>query len=131
MNFETTFANPMGRTARGPYIAGLVVLALAVAFYVLLVHAGRNGEWVLVTLLYPGFVLVGRRLHDMGKTAWLLLLPAALIAASVWMHMAGKDVGGQLQQPVSIAAHVAGAAFVLWGLIGKGQADANKFGAAA
>ena len=129
MNFETTFAYPIGRTARGPYIAGLIVLALAVAFYVLLVHAGRNGEWVLVTLLYPGFVLVARRLQDMGQTAWLLLLPAALVVASVWMHMAGS--GGNLQHPVSIAAHVVAAGFVLWGLIGKGQADANKSGAAA
>ncbi len=129
MNFENTFASPMGRTARGPFVAALIVLALAVAFYFFLVHAGRNGEWVLVTLLYPGFVLVARRLHDMGQTAWLLVAPLALIVMSVWMHMSGQQP--QLQAPVCIAAVLVSAGFVLWGLVGKGQADSNKFGVAA
>jgi uncharacterized membrane protein YhaH (DUF805 family) len=129
MNFETTFANPTGRIARGPYIAGLVVLAVAVAFYVLLVHAGRNGQWVLITLIYPGMVLLARRLHDMGQTAWLLLLPVALFAAGVWLYMftANVQLGGQLV----LGGLGVSALLALWGLVGKGQAEANKFGAAA
>jgi uncharacterized membrane protein YhaH (DUF805 family) len=134
MNYQSVFASPMGRTSRGAFIAALIILILVVAFYVFLVHAGRNGEWVLVTLLYPGVVLHARRLHDMGKTAWLLLLPVALILAAVWMHMTGwiKSGGSErVQDYVGLAAHVVGAGFVLWCLIGKGQAEANRFGAAA
>ncbi len=120
MNFEDTFANPMGRTARGPFVAALIVLAVAVAFYYFLVHAGRNGEWVLITLLYPGFVLVARRLRDMGQTIWLLAAPLALIVTSVWMHMSGQQP--QLQGPVCVAAVLISAGFVLWGLVGKAKA---------
>ncbi len=126
MSFETTFANPMGRTARNPYIAGLVVLLAAVAFYHFLVHAGRNEEWVLVTLIYPGFVLVARRMHDMGQTAWLLLAPLALIVATVWIHMFGHE--GQLYGPLCVASVVVSVGFMLWGLIGKGKTESNKFG---
>jgi uncharacterized membrane protein YhaH (DUF805 family) len=129
MNFESTFANPMGRIGRGPFIAALVVLLAVVAFYVFLVHAGRNGEWVLITLIYPGFVLLARRLHDMGKSAWLLLLPLALFAAGVWLYMftTNTQLGGQLV----LGGLGVSAVLALWGLIGKGQPDANKFGAAA
>ena len=129
MTYQSLFANPMGRTARGPFVAALIVLVLAAAFYAFLVHAGRNGEWVLVTLLYPAIVLHARRLHDMGKTAWLLLAPVALIVVAVWMHMSGRK--DQVADYVSLAAHVLAAGFMLWAVIGKGQAEANRFGAPA
>lgn len=126
MTFQSLFASPMGRTARGPFVGALIVLLLAAAFYAFLVHAGRNGEWVLVTLLYPAIVLHARRLHDMGKTAWLLLAPVALIGVAVWMHMSGRK--DQIQDYVSLAACIVAACFALWGLVGKGQAGANRFG---
>jgi len=126
MTFEALFVNPMGRTGRNPYVGGLAVLLATAAFYHFLVHAGRNGEWVLVTLLYPGFVLLARRLHDMGQTAWLLAAPLVLIAASVWMHMFGQP--SQLYGPVCVAAVVVSVGFMVWGLVGKGHAEANKFG---
>ena len=66
MSFETLYANPMGRSSKGAYAGALVVLLLAAGFYYFLVHAGRNGQWVLITLLYPAFVLHARRLHDIG-----------------------------------------------------------------
>ena len=126
MNFENTFANPMGRTSRGAFIPALIVLLAAAAFYFFLVKSGRNGDWVLVTLLFPALVLHARRLHDMGQTAWLLLAPTALIVAGVWMHMSGR--GAQYQGRVCLAAAVVSAGFVVWGVLGKGQAEANKFG---
>jgi len=126
MSFEYTFANPKGRTSRGAFIPALLVLLAAAAFYYFLVKAGRNGEWVLVTLLFPAVVLHARRLHDMGQTAWLLLAPAALIIAAAGMHLANR--GAHFQGPVALAALVVSAGFVLWGVVGKGQAEANKFG---
>jgi uncharacterized membrane protein YhaH (DUF805 family) len=129
MNFETTFASPMGRTARGPFVGALIVLILAVAFYVLLVHAGRNGQWVLITLLYPAFVLHARRLHDMGKTAWLLVLPGAVFLAGVYLAL--FTASAKLGAEVTWAAVAVSAVFAAWGLLGKGQGAANRFGPAA
>jgi uncharacterized membrane protein YhaH (DUF805 family) len=126
MNFQSLFAIPTGRTSRGAFIGGLIVLLLATAFYVFLVKAGRNGEWVLVTLLFPAFMLHAGRLHDMGQSAWLLLAPAVPTAVAVWLHM--YSPGGQLERPLTWVSLAIGAAFLLWGLIGKGQAEANRFG---
>ena len=126
MSFEDTFANPKGRTSRGAFIVALIVLAAAAAFYFFLVKAGRNGDWVLVTLLFPALMLHARRLHDMGQTAWLLLAPGGLIVAGVWLHM--SDQGAQYENAVTLAALAVSAAFALWGCIGKGQAEANRFG---
>ncbi len=126
MSFENTFVNPKGRTARGAFIPALIVILAAAAFYHFLAKAGRNGEWVLLTLLLPALVLHARRLHDMGQTAWLLLAPAALIVAAAGMHMSGQD--GQVQSGLALAALVVSAGFVLWGVVGKGRAEANRFG---
>jgi len=119
MNYETLFVNPMGRTARGPFFGALIPLLAAAAFYYVLVK-GVNGQDCLVVLLFPAVVLHARRLHDMGKTAWLLLVPVALIAAAFWLHITSP--GGQLETPVTLAAIVVAAGFVLWGLVGKGRA---------
>ena len=129
MNFEDTFANPKGRISRNAFIPALVIVLAAAAFYHFLAKAGRNGEWVLLTLMLPALVLHARRLHDMGQTAWLLILPAALIIAAAWMHLAGQD--GKVQTDLALAALVVSAGFVVWGVVGKGQAEANKFGEAA
>jgi uncharacterized membrane protein YhaH (DUF805 family) len=128
MNYDV-LGNPTGRTSRNTYIQALIVLLIAVAFYKYLVHSGRNGEWVLVTLLYPAFVLVARRLHDMGKTAWLLVVPGVLFAAGIWLHMFGNNE--QVGRPLILAGLGVLAVLGAWGLVGKGQDAANKYGEAA
>ena len=126
MSFENTYVNPKGRTSRAAFIPALLVVLAAAAFYHFLARAGRNGEWVLLTLLLPALVLHARRLHDMGQTAWLLLAPAALIIAAAWLHMSGQD--GQLQGGLALAAVAVSGAFILWCAAAKGQAEANKYG---
>lgn len=118
MNFEALYVNPAGRTPRGQYVAALVVLLAAAAFYYFLVF-GRTGQFALLMLLYPALVLHARRLHDMGKPGWLVLIPGAVIAATAWLH---------LYLPASGAvSFVTGAAvglsvvFVLWALVGQGR----------
>ena len=125
MSFENTYVNPKGRTSRAAFIPALLVVLAAAAFYHYLARAGRNGEWVLLTLLLPALVLHARRLHDMGQTAWLLLVPGALIAVAIWPHTASR---GSFETPLSLAALVVFAGFALWGCVGKGQPEANKFG---
>jgi uncharacterized membrane protein YhaH (DUF805 family) len=126
MTWNETFAWSTGRTSQIDYIKALVPLILAAAFYTLLAKTGRNGEWVLATLMYPGFVLVAGRLHDMGRSAWLLSIPGVIVVAALWLHF--FDVKNGMTAPVGLAADVVSAAFLLWAMIGKGQTAANRFG---
>ncbi len=85
-SYDKTYAHPTGRTTQRNYAIALVPLILAAAFYTFLAKTGRNGEWVLATLIYPGFVLVAGRLHDMGQTGWLLLAPGLIVAVALGLH---------------------------------------------
>lgn len=125
LRYEDFFANPSGRTSRGGFVRALVTLLAVAALYFFLVRT-RNGEWVLVTLLFPAAVLQARRLHDMGQTAWLLLIPGAIDIAAIWLHMTGRNP--ELRPTIALAAVVVSAAFILWGLLGRGQTEANRFG---
>lgn len=124
-SYEAFFANPNGRTSRGGFVRALVPLLAVAALYFFLVR-NRNGEWVLVTMLFPAMVLQARRLHDMGQNAWLLLAPGALLAVAIWLHMAAR--GPELQPIVNWAALIVSLGFIVWGLVGKGQAQTNRFG---
>lgn len=132
-SYEDRFAYPAGRTSQKAYVPALILVVVAAAFYQFVAKSGLNGEWVMTTLLFPGFVLTARRLHDMGQNAWLLLLPGVLDAAALGMHYADalKLHAGAPPAWLSWAAVVVTAAFAVWGLVGKGQPDANKYGAAA
>jgi uncharacterized membrane protein YhaH (DUF805 family) len=118
MNFDTLFANPSGRTARGPFTGAVITLLAVLVFYYLLVR-GRSGEWSMLVLLYPGFVLHARRLRDMGKSVWPLLVPAALIVATGWFCL--FDPGNSARSAVTWAAAVVSAAVIIWGLVGKSK----------
>lgn len=127
MTWNQTFAWSTGRIGRLDYIKALVPLVLAAAFYTFLAKTGRNGEWVLATLLYPGFVLVAGRLHDMGRTGWLLLAPGLLDAVALWLHFF-SDPKAAITVDIGVAAYVVSIGFLLWGLALKGQESANRFG---
>ena len=125
MNFDTLFVNAAGRTARGAFIGALITLLAVYAFYHFLVP-GRNSQWVQLVLLFPAVVLHARRLHDMGRAAWPLLVPAALIVATAWLYLFVP--GSEAKHVVTLAALIVSAGFIVWGVIGKGQAEANRFG---
>ncbi len=128
MNFDTLFVYPGGRTSRGNFIGALLVLLAVFAFYHFLVP-GRDSQWCQLVLLYPGLVLHARRLHDMGRSAWPLLAPAALIIAAAWLVL--YVPGSRALGIVTVAAVLVAAAFIVWGLVGAGQTEANRFGAPA
>jgi uncharacterized membrane protein YhaH (DUF805 family) len=125
MDFDTLFVNFAGRTGRGQFIGALITLLASYEFYHLLVP-GRNSQWVQLTLLFPAVVLLARRLHDMGRPGWLVLVPTALIIATAWLYL--YVPGAQAKGSVALAAEIASAAFIVWGLIGKSQADADRPG---
>jgi uncharacterized membrane protein YhaH (DUF805 family) len=128
MNFESLFVNPNGRTSRGHFVAALITLLAVVLFYAYLV-TGRTAQWCMLVLVFPAFVLHARRLHDMGRTAWLLLAPVILMIAAfaIWLHII--SLGASLDRAVPLIGLAVSAGFALWGCIGKGQTEANRFGA--
>jgi len=128
--FASRFVNASGRTSRGQFVPALITLLAAVAFYQYLV-TGRTAQWCMLVLVFPAVILHARRLHDMGRSAWLLLAPAVLLLAAfaIWLHVA--SLGARLDAVVPVAALAVSAGFALWGCIGSGQAEANRFGATA
>jgi len=127
-SFDSLFVSPNGRTSRGQFVAALITLLAVVVFYAFLV-TGRTAQWCLLVLLFPAVILHARRLHDMGYTAWLLLVPAILtvIAFAIWLRLV--SLGTQFDNLVPLAAFVVFTGFALWGCVGKGQRGANRFGA--
>jgi uncharacterized membrane protein YhaH (DUF805 family) len=128
MNYQNLFADPRGRTTARRFIPGLILVVAAAAFYYL-VSPGLNGQWVIFTLLFPAFVLHARRLHDMGQTAWLTVIPGVIVGAALLPQNVANR--GTLQGPLTIAAAVVFVAFAVWCVVGKSQAGANRFGEAA
>lgn len=120
MNYEALFANPMGRTPRGLYLGALLTLLAAFAFYWFLVP-GRTGKFAMLAMLYPGLVLHARRLHDMGRTGWPVLIPGALLAAAAWFHLYAPEAPATY--PVTLVAVAAAVLLILWGLLGKGKTE--------
>ena len=97
------------------------------AFYAFLMR-GLTAHWCLLILVYPVVLLQARRLHDMGRSAWLLLIPGVLAVAAfaIWLRLV--HVGAPFNALAQPAALVVGAGFALWCALGRGQAEANQAG---
>jgi uncharacterized membrane protein YhaH (DUF805 family)/uncharacterized membrane protein YphA (DoxX/SURF4 family) len=125
--WDTLFVHSKGRTSREHFIPALIPLAIVVWWYA---QASPNvyPQWSLLVLLFPASVLLARRLHDMGHSGWLLVVPAVLTVAAmmIWDHR--LDLGAQLNFAVPIATLIVFGGIALWGCIGKGKAQANAFG---
>jgi uncharacterized membrane protein YhaH (DUF805 family) len=125
--FSLLFVNPNGRTSRPQFAAALIPVLIVVAFYAFLVR-GLTAHWCLLMLVFPAVILQARRLHDMGQSSWLLLVPTLLTLASfaIWLHVV--SFGAPLDTDLPIAAAVVVIGFALWGCVGGGQAETNRFG---
>jgi len=122
MNFESLYVNPAGRTSRDQFVPALIVLLAAVVFYVFLV-TGRTAQFCALVLVYPGIVLHVRRLHDMGRSGWLVIVPTLLMLAAFGIWLKYLSLGAQLDAVVPIAALVVTATYALWGCVGKGRKE--------
>ena len=127
MTWDTLFVNRKGRTSREHFTAAVIPLAIVVWFYA---RSGPNeyAPWDLLVLMFPAVVLHGRRLHDMGHSAWPLMVPAVLTVAALAIWDRLLDLGAQLNFALPLAALIVFVGFAMWGCIGKGSAEANVFG---
>ena len=118
MNYDTVFVNPAGRTPRDQFVPALLTLLAAVLFYVLLVK-NRTGEFCLLVLVFPGFVLHARRLHDMGRTASLLAVPLLLLLVTFAVRLKYLSFGESIDGLLTPAAVIVALAFAAWGCFGR------------
>jgi uncharacterized membrane protein YhaH (DUF805 family) len=117
MNYETLFVDPRGRTSRGDFVPAMLTLLAVILFYALLVK-GRTALFCMLVLVVPAVVLHARRLHDMGRSAWLLVVPTVLMLAAFAIWLKYYVPGPGLAKAVPLAAIVISAAFALWGSVG-------------
>lgn len=124
-SWNSLFVEANGRTSRAHFLAALLPLALAVLWYAYKGPAINYASWGVLVLLYPVVVLHVRRLHDMGRSGWWMLLPAVLtvVAMFIWAHRI--SLGARLDVAVPLAALVVFVGFAVWGCIAKGQAETN------
>jgi uncharacterized membrane protein YhaH (DUF805 family)/uncharacterized membrane protein YphA (DoxX/SURF4 family) len=127
-SWNTLFVHPGGRTSRRHFLAALLPLALGVLWYAYKGPAIDYAPWGVLVLLYPAVVLHLRRLHDMGRTGWLMLVPAVLtvVAMGIWAHRI--SLGTQLDVVVPLVAVVVFIGFAFWGCVETGQTETNTFG---
>jgi uncharacterized membrane protein YhaH (DUF805 family)/uncharacterized membrane protein YphA (DoxX/SURF4 family) len=127
-SWNALFVQPGGRTSRGTFLAALIPLALGVLWYASKGPKVDVAPWGVLVLLYPAAVLQVRRLHDMGRTGWLVLVPAVLTVAAMLIWANRISFGTQVDDVVPLAALAVFVGFALWGCIARGQAEANTFG---
>ena len=116
MNFDTLYVNPNGRTAKADYIPALIVLVAAIAFFGFVV-TGRTAHFCMLVLMYPTFVLLARRLNDMGYSRWLALLPLALQLSGFGIILDYFSMGSTLDTALPWLALVVSGAFGIWASI--------------
>ena len=75
MNWQTLFLSPEGRIGQKDYWIGLLILF---AVWVLSPVLHILAPLVWLALLYPWVCVIAKRLHDFGRSGWLILVPFAI-----------------------------------------------------
>lgn len=120
MTYDSLFTSPRGRVSRAQFLPALLVLLAAVVFFAYLVK-GRTATFCLLVLVYPGIMLHAKRLHDMGRSAWLLAAPVLLLLALFAIRLKYASFGSSLDSALPMVALLAAAATALWSAAGKGE----------
>lgn len=120
MNYDTLYVNPNGSTPRRHYIPAMITVLAVIAFYARLVPS-LLAIFVIFTLLYPAFVLLARRVRDMGYPVWLVLAPLALMLATFANQMGYVGMSDTLASTTQWLAYAVFAAAILWGCVGPSR----------
>jgi uncharacterized membrane protein YhaH (DUF805 family) len=148
MDLKTLFLTPKGRIGRKDFWIGLVLLLVSNAVFGASILIGWL--WVFASV-YFAICLFAKRLHDIGRSAWLVLTPFAIMLAAALIAAVGfaltifsmamtdlKDEWAALEKAGFSGAEpflfiIAGAGLICFGLIvwlgsRPGQAQANVYG---
>jgi uncharacterized membrane protein YhaH (DUF805 family) len=140
MNWKDLFLVPQGRTGRQAFLIGAAALIVA---GIVLNLIPVLGPLVGLALIYPWTCLLVKRLHDFGRSGWLVLIPvvptaiASMLALLTSFAAVGAGtmgaalVGAGLALTLSGAAMLISLAFLVWAALKPGDAQPNRFGAPA
>ena len=90
MDWRTLFLSPEGRMNQKDYWIGMLILFVAWVLSHAL-HLLAPIVWLL--LIYPGVCVYAKRLHDSGRSAWLILVPVVIGAAAFILAVIFGGVG--------------------------------------
>jgi len=132
MKLHTLLLTPFGRIGRGAFWIGFAIVM--VLSLVMNMTPGLVGHLLGFVLLWPQVCIHAKRLHDMGRTAWWMLVPAiVLVVCGVASYaLVFSETGGG--SPASVAplavAVVCAVGFLLWVGLTPGSTQTNRFGPA-
>jgi uncharacterized membrane protein YhaH (DUF805 family) len=145
MDWKTLFLTADGRIGKRDFWIGFAILFVA---NLVLGMIPFLGMLISLLLIYPTVCIYSKRLHDAGRTAWLMLVPFGVVvvcmiiafmmggAALMGAGMAGSDsaAGAAAMAGMGGAALVimlgflVNIAFVLWVGLSNGDPGENRFG---
>ena len=145
MDWQTLFLKADGRIGKRDFWIGFAIL-FAVGFVAGLIPI--IGQIIALVLIYPWVCVYAKRLHDMGKTAWLILVPfgvgiVAMVVglmsggmAMMGMGAAGTDAAAANAAMAGLGmfgllmalAGLVGLAFLLWVGLSNGDPGENRYG---
>jgi uncharacterized membrane protein YhaH (DUF805 family) len=140
MDWNHLFLSFSGRTGKRDFWIGFAALFAAGIVANLLPVVGALAG---LALLYPWTALMAKRLHDFGRSGWLVLVPAAPAALSAILALfAALAMGNAATMGaafatagfavlVSTVAMLIGLGFLVWVGLKDGDAGTNTYGARA
>ncbi len=132
MNWKALFLTAEGRIGRKEFWIGFVTLFI-VKFLVGLLPRPLDLLAGLV-LVWPGICINAKRLHDLGRTGWLMLAPflGTLFLGIAAMVVSGAGMGQDLpliaSASLGLLVLILDLGYLLWLGVGKGDVGANRFG---
>ena len=136
MDWKALLTSPRGRIGRRDFWRGFAVVMLA---SIVLSLIPMVGQVVVLVLLWPQACIFAKRLHDSGRSGWLVLLPVAVTGAAILlMGMVGGaglfDVGVGFDTAMGPVIRIAmvpalfALGFLLWVGLSRGEEAANRYG---
>ena len=123
-SYDNLFVSPYGTTGKAGFIPALITVLAAMAFFGYFVP-GRTADFCMLVLTYPLFILLIRRVRDMGRNPWVVSVPLlfVLIAFDVQLgYFTLEETGDGL---IGWLAVLMTAVFVGWGLAGNSNQETS------
>ncbi len=123
MDWRTLFLSSRGRIGKRDFwIAFLMIMAASVALNLV----KPVGQVLGLLLLWPQVCVNAKRLHDAGRTAWLLLIPAIVSGVCIAVVLLVRsDPVAEIAFAVAVATSLV---FLLWVGLSAADLEPNRYG---